>query len=71
MRVANLLSRCEAVAIHFMLWRAAFVAVVAVLAYHHYMPGRLRLEDISDVVTTAQPFDVAGFGTVCIVRTDH
>jgi len=37
----------------------------------HYMPGRLRLEDISDVVTTAQPFDVAGFGTVCIVRTDH
>ena len=47
------------------MWSALtlYLALLTCAAHENIMP-RLRLEDLSDVITTARDFDVAGFGTV-------
>ena len=47
---------------------ALAVLIACATDVHSALPmvGRLRLEDLSDVITTASDYDVAGFGKVCI-----
>ena len=47
---------------------ALAVLIACATDVHSALPmvGRLRLEDLSDVITTASDYDVEGFGKVCI-----